>query len=193
MGGSGTPLGESPIERGAMSDKTGRGGKGRFWEANAMFEAQQQKESSGNFGMWIGVAVIVVIVAALAYYVLGSRGGSKTSSGAATASASGAPAASADASKDLRVVSVKMDKDVTGNIAVWSVDLRNVSHTYAYKDIAYQTTYLGADNSVLAQNTGKINLNLDPGEEQTTQFRDLLYPSGTALFKFNVTGASASQ
>jgi uncharacterized protein (UPF0333 family) len=157
-----------------------------------MFEAQQQKEGSGNFGMWIGVAVIVVVVAALAYYVLGSKG-SKSSSGAATTSASSAPAANADASKDLRVVSVKMDKDVTGNIAVWSVDLRNMSHTYAYKDITYQTTYLGADNSVLAQNTGKINLNLDPGEEQTTQFRDLLYPSGTALFKFNVTGASASQ
>jgi hypothetical protein len=156
-----------------------------------MFEAQQQKEKSGSFGMWIGVAVIVVVVAALAYYVLGSKGSSKTSSTAA--SASSAPVGNADASKDLRVVNVKMDKDVTGNIAVWSVDLRNMSHTYTYKDIAYQTTYLGADNSVLAQNTGKINLSLDPGDEQTTQFRDLLYPSGTALFRFNVTGASASQ
>lgn len=155
-----------------------------------MFEAQQPKEGSGSVGMWIGVAVIAVVVAALAYYVLGSKSSSKSES---TASQSNAPVASADPVKDLRVVSVKMDKDVTGNIAVWSVDLRNMSHSYAYKDIAYQTTYLAADNSVLAQNTGKINLSLDPGEEQTTQFRDLLYPSGTALFKFNVTGASASQ
>jgi hypothetical protein len=156
-----------------------------------MFEAQQQKEKSGSLGMWIGVAVIVVVVAALAYYVLGSKGSSQSNS--AAASASSAPSANADAPKDLRVVNVKMDKDVTGNIAVWSVDLRNLSHTYTYKDIAYQTTYLAADNSVLAQNTGKINLSLEPGEEQTTQFRDLLYPSGTALFKFNVTGASATQ
>lgn len=155
-----------------------------------MFEAQQQKDSSGNFGMWIGVAVIAVVVAALAYYVLAPKGSSKSNSAAATASS--APVANADPQKDLRVVNVKMDKDVTGNIAVWSVDLRNMSHTYAYKDIAYQTTYLGADNSVLAQNTGKINLSLDPGDEQTTQFRDLLYPSGTALFRFNVTGASAT-
>jgi uncharacterized protein (UPF0333 family) len=158
-----------------------------------MFELQQQKENSGNLGMWIGVGVILVVVAALAYYVLGSKGSSKSSSAASAASASSASVASADASKDLRVVSVKMDKDITGNIAVWSVDLRNLSHTYTYKNITYQTTYLAADNSVLAQNTGTINLSLDPGDEQTTEFRDLLYPSGTALFKFNVTGASASQ
>jgi hypothetical protein len=158
-----------------------------------MFEAQQQKESSSKLGMWIGVAVIIVVVAALAYYVMGPKANSKSNSATSAASTSGAAPATADPVKDLRVVSVKMDKDVTGNIAVWSVDLRNMSHAYAYKDIAYQTTYLGADNSVLAQNTGKINLSLDPGEEQTAQFRDLLYPSGTALFKFNVTGASASQ
>jgi hypothetical protein len=155
-----------------------------------MFEAQQQKDSSSSFGMWIGVAVIVVIVAALAYYVLGPKGSSKSNS--ATATASSGPVANADAQKDLRVVSVKMDKDVTGNVAVWSVDLRNMSHSYGYKDIAYQTTYLSADNTVLAQNTGKMNLTLDPGDEQTTQFRDLLYPSGTALFRFNITGASAT-
>jgi hypothetical protein len=155
-----------------------------------MFEAQQQKDGSGSFGMWIGVAVIVVVVAALAYYVLGSKGSAKSNS--AAQSASSEPVANADAPKDLRVVSVKMDKDVTGNIAVWSVDLRNMSHTYTYKEIAYQTTYLGADSSVLAQNTGKINITLDPGDEQTTQFRDLLYPSGTALFRFSVTGAAAS-
>jgi hypothetical protein len=155
-----------------------------------MFEAQQQKDGSSSLGMWIGVAVIVVVVAALAYYVLGPKGSSKSSSSAA--SASSAPAGNADAQRDLRIVSVKMDKDVTGNIAVWSVDLRNMSHTYTYKDITYQTTYLAADNSVVAQNTGKINLSLDPGDEQTTQFRDLLYPSGTAVFRFNVTGASVS-
>ena len=157
-----------------------------------MFEAQQ-KQNSSKLGMWIGVAVIIVVVAALAYYVMGPKGTSKSNSATSAASTSSASSANADPVKDLRVVSVKMDKDVTGNIAVWSVDLRNMSHAYAYKDIAYQTTYLGADNSVLAQNTGKINLSLDPGEEQTAQFRDLLYPSGTALFKFNVTGASASQ
>ncbi len=153
-----------------------------------MFEVQQEKEGSGGFGMWIGIAVILAVAAGLGYYVMGSRNSAKTKT------ASLAPTAiTINEPKDLRVVSAKMDKDVTGNVAVWSVDLRNLSHTYTYKDIAYQTTYLAADNSVIAQNTGKINLSLDPGDEQTTQFRDLLYPSGTALFKFTITSVTASQ
>ena len=155
----------------------------------AMFEAQQDKEGSGHFGMWIGIAVILMIAAGLGYYVMGPKNNAKTSS----ASLASTTTTTMESPKDLRVVSVKMDKDVTGNVAVWSVDLRNMSHTYTYKDINYQTTYLGADNGVIAQNTGKISMSLDPGEELTTQFRDLLYPSGTALFRFNVTSVSASQ
>lgn len=158
-----------------------------------MFEAPQQQEKSGNAGMWIGIAVVLVVAIALGWYIMGSKGGAKTETAAPSAAAAGAPAAGADPVHDLRVVSVKMDKDPTGTVAVWSVDLRNTSHTYSYKDIAYQTTYLGADNSVITQNTGKISLSLDPGDEQTTQFRDLLYPSGTAIFKFNVTGATSSK
>lgn len=155
-----------------------------------MFDEQKKKEGS-SAGMLIGVVVILLVVGGLAYYIMGPKSGAKSDAG--TTAAASKPAGNADPVKDLRVVSVKMDKDVTGNIAVWSVDLRNMSHSYGYKDIAYQTTYLGADNSVISQNTGKINLSLDPGDEQSTQFRDILYPSGTAIFKFNITGASASQ
>ncbi len=155
-----------------------------------MFEAQKEQKS-GNAGMLIGIVVILIVAGALAWYVMGPKGSAKTANTAAPAA--GAPAPAADPVHDLRVVSVKMDKDPTGTVAVWAVDLRNMSQTYAYKDIAYQTTYLGADNSVITQNTGKINLSLDPGDEQTTQFRDLLYPSGTAIFKFVVTGASSSK
>ena len=154
-----------------------------------MFEAQKEQKS-GNAGMLIGIVVILIVAGALAWYVMGSKGGAKTETAAPAAAA---PAPVADPVHDLRVVSVKMDKDPTGTVAVWSVDLRNMSHTYSYKDIAYQTTYLGGDNSVITQNTGKLGLSLDPGDEQTTQFRDLLYPSGTAIFKFVVTGASSSK
>jgi len=156
-----------------------------------MFEAQKEEKSS-SAGMWIGVAVVLVVAIALGWYVMGPRGGAKTET-APSSAAAGAPAAGADPVHDLRVVSVKMDKDPTGTVAVWAVDLRNLSHTYAYKDVGYQTTYLGADNSVISQNSGKISLSLDPGEEQTTEFRDILYPSGTAIFKFVVTGATASK
>jgi uncharacterized protein (UPF0333 family) len=156
-----------------------------------MFEAQQEKEKSGNAGMWIGIAVIVVVAAALAYYVMGPKSGSKSVAPAAVAASS--PAINEDAVKDIRVVSIKIDKDTTGTVAVWAVELRNTSHAYTYKNITYKTTYLGGDQSVITQNTGTLNLSLDPGESQTTEFRDLLYPSGMAAGKFNVTGASASQ
>jgi len=154
-----------------------------------MFEAQKQ-EKSGNAGMLIGIVVILIVAGALAWYVMGPKGGAKTET--ATPAASG-PAPGADPVRDLRIVDVKMAKDPTGTVAVWSVDIRNTSQTYTYKDIAYKTTYLGGDNSVITQNTGQLTLSLDPGDEQTTQFRDLLYPSGTALFRFNVTSASASK
>lgn len=157
-----------------------------------MFEAQKE-EKSGNAGMWIGILVILIIAGALAWYVMGPKGGAKTAETAAPAAAPSTTAAGADPVHDLRIVNVKMDKDPTGTVAVWSVEVRNTSRTYTYKDIAYQTMYLGQDNSVITQNTGKMSLSLDPGEDQTTQFRDLLYPSGTAIFKFNVTGASSSK
>ncbi|HXQ26267.1 MAG TPA: hypothetical protein VN822_07660 [Candidatus Acidoferrales bacterium] len=144
--------------------------------------------------MWIGILVAVVVVAAAVVFYMDSKGGAKSAApAAASAAASAAAQANADPVHDLRRVSVKMDKDPSGTVAVWSVDLRNLSQTYGYKDIAYQTTYIGADNSVLLQNTGKITLSLDPGDEQTTTFRDALYPSGTALFKFDVTGATATK
>jgi len=157
-----------------------------------MFEAPQTKEKSSKAGMLVGVGVVVILAVAAFFYV-NSKNSPETQprSGAATAAA--AAAGKPDAVHDLRIVNVKMDKDTTGNVAVWSVDIRNLSAAYTYSSIAYQTTYIGADNSVLLQNQGKVNLSLEPGEEQTTQFRDALYPSGTAVFKFAVTDAAAKR
>jgi len=90
-------------------------------------------------------------------------------------------------------VSAKMDKDSSG-ATMWSVELRNLSQVYAYSTIGYETDYIGADNSVIASNHGTIpSLALDPGESQSTQFRDTLFPTGTVWFKFKVTGASAAK
>ena len=158
-----------------------------------MFETPETKKETSGAGMWIGILVAVALVAAGIVFYLGRQGGAKSTAPAAAPGAAAAAQANADPVHDLRRVSVKMDKDPTGTVAVWSVDLRNLSRTYGYKDIAYQTTYIAADNSVLLQNAGKLTLSLDPGDEQTTTFRDALYPSGTALFKFEVTGATASK
>jgi hypothetical protein len=157
-----------------------------------MFETPQTAEKSSGAGMWIVLSIIIVlaIVGSLAYMNRDTAGKS-----AAPAAASTVPSAraNADAVKELHVVSAKMDKDFTGTTAVWAVDIKNQSSTFTYSDIAYETTYFGADNSVLLQNHGKIPINLGPGEEETTQIRDALFPTGTAWYKFVPTGASATK
>jgi hypothetical protein len=85
-----------------------------------------------------------------------------------------------------------MEKDRTGTTAVWLVDIDNKSKAYTYSSIEYETTYVGADNAALLVNKGKIPFNLSPGEERNTQIRDVLYPAGTAWYKFRITGATPS-
>ncbi len=157
-----------------------------------MFEAPEEQVPDNKVGIWIGVAVVAVIAIALYFYVSRKPASTSPSTAVSAAPASGS-VPGADPTKDLRVVSVTMQKDYTGTTAQWLVDLRNDSRTYTYSNIAYQTTYIGANENVLAQNHGKINLTLGPGEDQSTQFRDALYPDGTVIYKINVTGADSSK
>jgi len=99
----------------------------------------------------------------------------------------------ADPVHDLRVVSAKMDKDFSGTTAMWSVDIKNSSAELTYSNIAYETTYIGAENRVLLVNQGKIPITIGPGDDQSAQFRDTLYPSGTIWFKIRVMGATAAK
>lgn len=157
-----------------------------------MFEAQS-RETSGGTGMLIGTCIVVVlaIVGTLAY--LNQKGSTKSATETVAAIGAVPAQTSADAVHDLHIVSATMDKDYTGNTAVWSVEVKNTSRVYGYNNIAYQTNYFGSDNSVLLQNQGRIPLSLGPGEEQSTQFRDALYPTNTAWYKFTVVGADAAK
>lgn len=156
-----------------------------------MFEVPEEKEEASRATLWIGIAVVLVlaVVGTLAYV---NRGGPKSAAPAA-APAIPAAVANADAVHDLRVVSAKMDKDYTGTTAMWSVDVKNDSQVYTYSDIAYETTYAAADNSILATNQGKMKISIGPGEDQTADFRDALYPDRTAWYKVKITGATASK
>jgi hypothetical protein len=159
-----------------------------------MFESPQEQVPDNKVGIWIGVAVVVVIAAALFYYVSrkpSSATSAASTSGTSTAASSTAPGA--DPAKDLRVVSVQMQKDYTGTTAQWLVDIRNDSQTYTYSNIGYETTYIGAAGNVLLVNHGKINVTLGPGEDQNTQFRDALYPDGTSVYRIKLTGANSSE
>jgi hypothetical protein len=158
-----------------------------------MFETPETKGESSGLGMWVGILVIVAVVVAGVVFFIGKKDAAPNA--APTTAAAAAPAQSnADAVKDLRIVSKKLDKDYTGTTAMWSVELRNMSQVYSYSNIQYETTYIGADGSGLADNHGTIpQLTLDPGESQTASFRDTLYPSGTALYSIKITGATATK
>jgi hypothetical protein len=83
-----------------------------------------------------------------------------------------------------------MEKDRLGTTAVWLVDINNKSKTYTYSSIQYETTYVGPNNAALVVNKGTIPLQLGPGEERNAQIRDVLYPEGTAWYKFRIIGAT---
>jgi len=164
----------------------------RVAEEVAMFEAaQEQKQSSSNRML---VTIFVVVAAAAVGGVLYTMSKSGSKPAVPVTNAAGAPGASekADPVHDLKILSARMEKDRSGTTAVWLVDIDNKSKAYTYSKIQYETTYVGPDNAALLVNKGTIPFNLAPGEEQNAQIRDVLYPAGTAWYKFRITGATSA-
>jgi hypothetical protein len=161
-----------------------------------MFEAGQDEKQDSSTKMWIGIFVIVA-VAALGglYYTITKKSANGPEPAAATAAAAQAPGDSgkADPLHDLKVQRATMEKDRTGTTAVWSVTIENRSATYAYTDILYETTYLGADNKALVVNKGKIATSIAPSQQVSPEIRDVLFPAGTVSYKFKLIDAKASQ
>ncbi len=154
-----------------------------------MFEgAQEQKQSSSNRMLVTILMVVAVAAAGGVFYTMSKRGNKPAVP--VTAAAAPAAAGKADPVHDLKVLSARMEKDRTGTTAVWLVDIDNKSKAYTYSKIEYETTYVGPDNAALLVNKGTIPFNLAPGEEQNAQIRDVLYPAGTAWYKFRITGAT---
>jgi flagellar basal body-associated protein FliL len=100
-----------------------------------MFEKPKQKDESSQKTMWIIIVVVIVVVGAGFYFYTNSK-----SAAPETASAPAAASGPADPMNDLRVTSVKMDKDSTGTTAEWLLDLRNRSNSYSYSHTGYETT-----------------------------------------------------
>lgn len=157
-----------------------------------MFETPKEIKPAASTGLWIGigVAALVVVLGASAYFYVTSSG--KAAKSASTAPAKAAPTKPADPTHDLKVQAATMNKDRTGTTAVWLVDIENKSADYSYSKIAYETTYVGVDNKAILINKGTINETLAPGDRKTSEISDVLYPTGTAWYKFRITGATAS-
>jgi len=153
-----------------------------------MFESPLKKEKeSSKTGLWVGIGIVVVLAVVALVYVTSKHGAKGPAPVATLSNVKGDPV------HDLRVVSAKMDKDFSGTTAMWSVDIKNSSAQLTYSNIAYETTYIGAENRVLLVNQGKIPLTIGPGDDQSAQFRDTLYPTGTIWFKIRITDATAAK
>ena len=156
-----------------------------------MFDAAQQEKQSGS-KMWVGLFVVVAVIAVGALLYTMSTNGAKDSSAPKVAAAA-APITDADPVKDLKVLRALMDKDHAGTTAVWLVTIENRSKKYAYSDIKYETTYVGGDNTSLQVNNGTIaSTTVAPGDQTKSELKDGYYPNGTAWFKFKITGATPS-
>jgi len=161
------------------------------YKEGEMFEAAQEPKASGSNKMVVGIFVVIAAVAVgAALYTLSRNSG--TASGPKTAAAAAVPAGKADVEHDLKILSSRMEKDPTGTTAVWLVDIDNKSASYTYSSIQYETTYVGANNAALVVNKGTIPFQLGPGEERNAQIRDVLYPEGTAWYKFRIIGAKST-
>lgn len=152
-----------------------------------MFEQELELEPSGKKGIWIGAAIVIILAVAAVILVRSETAKSKP------VAAQNAPAITtnqkANPVHDLQVQSAQMQKDSSGTIAQWVVDIHNASSVYSYSAISYQTTYADANNHILAQNTGVIPISIGPNGEQTAQFSDVQYPAGTSWYRFEVVNA----
>jgi hypothetical protein len=156
-----------------------------------MFEQPLELEPQSKKGIWVAAALIIVLAVAVVVLVRSERA-SKAVTAKTTAPAA-VTNAKADPAHDLQVVSAQMQKDSSGTIATWVVDIHNTSTVYTYSAISYQTTYAGADNQILTQNTGVIPIRIGPNGEQTAQFSDVQYPTGTSWYRFQVVNAKSQQ
>ena len=153
-----------------------------------MFEPPQEKQPAGSKTLWIGLAVVAIVVVAAVAFLTGKKDATSTSG---TSTPAAAPAAKADPLHDLKIQRAVMDKDSTGTTAIWAISIENKSSSYSYSDIQYETSYLNADNKVIVANKGKLSLTLGPQDEKSTQLRDVTYPSGTATYRIRVTDATS--
>jgi hypothetical protein len=155
-----------------------------------MFEEPKEiKESSLN-RLFVGVVVLVLAAGVGGYFFVQSRSGTNKE----TSAAMGAKVQlkDADAVRDLKIQRATMNKDRNEAMTVWAVSVENKSNSFSYSKIKYETTYVGADNSVLMVNQGTIPDTIGPGEQSTLQANDPLFPAGTATYRFKITGATAA-
>jgi glycine cleavage system H lipoate-binding protein len=156
-----------------------------------MFETPEEVKQKEPKGFWIGIAIAAIAMAGGAVFYTVSHGGAQKQASAAAMSAA-SPKAAADPIRDLKVQRATMNKDRNGTTAVWLVTIENKSADYSYGNIKYETSYVGVDNVAILTNQGTIAATIHPGDQNSSQINDALYPAGTSWYKFKITGATPS-
>jgi hypothetical protein len=154
-----------------------------------MFETPREIKPTASKGLWIGIALAVVVASVGAYFFMMSRDQAKKQASAA-ASAPASVKGDANPLRDLKVQRATMSKDRTGTMAIWLVTIENKSAVYSYSNIKYETSYIGVDNLAILVNQGTISATIGPGEQKKSEINDALYPSGTSWYKLRITGAT---
>ena len=153
-----------------------------------MFETPEEVKQKEPKGFWIGILVVMAVIAIGGYFFVRSRDNANKRATAATESA--VPKYIADPVHDLKIQRATMNKDRNGTMAVWLVTIENKSSVYSYSKIAYETTYVGPDNNAILINKGTIPGTIGPGEQNSAEINDALYPAGTSWYKIRITGAT---
>lgn len=156
-----------------------------------MFEAGQEDTQPKSTKMWIGIFVVVALIALGGLYYFISQGSANNAS-APAAQAAATPAGPADALHDLKIIRTSMEKDRNGTTAMWSVTLQNRSNAYAYSQIQYETSYIGADEKPILVNQGMLKDSFSPGEQKSAEFSDALYPAATVRYTFKIKEAKSA-
>ena len=156
-----------------------------------MFEPSQEQQQAGRKRVQLSVILVAGFLAVSGALFYMSRRSAKPQAPPA-ASAAAPVKGEADPVHDLKIQRATMDKDRTGTIAVWLVSIENRSTVYTYSAIRYETEYIGADNKPILVNQGTIPITIGAGQLLNREVRDALYPTGTAWYKFKITGAKSS-
>jgi len=149
-------------------------------------EKEERKKLLRITAMIVGA---LVIVGAVVYVT--TRGRSKAAASVHPVVA--ASQSNPDPVHDLRVVSARMGKDLTGIRVKWAVELQNKSAVYTYSEIQYEARFIGFDGKVRATTRDTIKGSVAPGEEKKIpEFLDGLYDRNAQSYQFVLVSAKSA-
>jgi hypothetical protein len=148
---------------------------------------KQERKKLVQMTTYIVAALVVVIV--IVYLVSGrhAKAPQPVKSGAAASKPAPNPA------MDLHLIHALMGKDPWGIRVRWSIQVRNDSKVYTYRDIQYDAYFLAPDGVRLGEEHNTIKDIIGPGEEKKfPEFSGGNYDARASTYQFVIVGATAA-